>query len=54
MLNKICVCFRAHLWSDLAKIARKQQVWDVCRVACKFCLLYDDNRWRVRTAAKSG
>ncbi|XP_037997464.1 cilia- and flagella-associated protein 46 [Motacilla alba alba] len=33
---------RIILWADLAKVARKQEVWDVCRAACRFCLLYDD------------
>ncbi|KAK7109057.1 hypothetical protein V1264_013170 [Littorina saxatilis] len=37
---------RARLWADLAKTARKQEVWDVCRVAARFCLLYDDARWK--------
>ncbi|GFS07539.1 cilia- and flagella-associated protein 46 [Elysia marginata] len=37
---------RARLWADLAKTARKQEVWDVCRVASRFCLLYDDGRWK--------
>nr|KAG5695793.1 hypothetical protein BaRGS_013391 [Batillaria attramentaria] len=37
---------RARLWADLAKTARKQEVWDVCRVAARFCLLYDDGRWK--------
>ncbi|XP_074153317.1 cilia- and flagella-associated protein 46 [Sminthopsis crassicaudata] len=32
---------RIHIWADLAKVARKQGVWDVCRTACRFCLLYD-------------
>ncbi|XP_072177207.1 cilia- and flagella-associated protein 46-like [Diadema setosum] len=36
---------RARLWGDLAKTARKQEVWDICRVASRFCLLYDDDRW---------
>ena len=36
---------RVRIWADLAKTARKQQVWDVARVAARFCLLYDDNRW---------
>ncbi|XP_053305919.1 cilia- and flagella-associated protein 46 [Spea bombifrons] len=36
---------RVRLWADLAKVARKQEVWDVCRTACRFCLLYDDGRW---------
>ena len=38
--------FRARLWGDLAKTARKQEVWDVCRVAARFCLLHDDGRWK--------
>ncbi|XP_032857192.2 cilia- and flagella-associated protein 46 [Tyto alba] len=33
---------RVILWADLAKVARKQEVWDVCRAACRFCLLYGD------------
>lgn len=40
---------RVKLWADLAKTARKQQVWDVARIAATFCLLYDDNRWFVKT-----
>ncbi|XP_048465131.1 cilia- and flagella-associated protein 46 [Rhincodon typus] len=36
---------RVRIWADLAKVARKQEVWDVCRTACHFCLLYDDRRW---------
>jgi hypothetical protein len=35
---------RLKLWFDLCKIARKQQIWDVCRVACRFCLLYDNEK----------
>ncbi|XP_075249447.1 cilia- and flagella-associated protein 46-like isoform X3 [Convolutriloba macropyga] len=38
---------RVRLWADLAKTARKQGVWDICRVACRFCLLYDDGRWHM-------
>lgn len=34
--------FRIKLWATLAKSARKLEVWDVCRAACRFCLLYDD------------
>uniref|UniRef100_A0A673C566 Uncharacterized protein n=1 Tax=Sphaeramia orbicularis TaxID=375764 RepID=A0A673C566_9TELE len=34
------------LWAALVKAARKQEVWDVCRAACRFCLLYDDGRWK--------
>ncbi|CAG5128471.1 unnamed protein product, partial [Candidula unifasciata] len=37
---------RARLWADLAKTARRQEVWDVCRVACRFCLLYDNGFWQ--------
>ncbi|XP_072727829.1 cilia- and flagella-associated protein 46 [Ciconia boyciana] len=37
---------RIILWADLAKVARKQEVWDVCRAACRFCLLYDDVLFR--------
>ncbi|XP_069755663.1 cilia- and flagella-associated protein 46 isoform X2 [Narcine bancroftii] len=37
---------RVRLWTDLVKVARKQEVWDVCRAACQFCLLYDDGRWK--------
>uniref|UniRef100_A0A087XKH0 Cilia and flagella associated protein 46 n=1 Tax=Poecilia formosa TaxID=48698 RepID=A0A087XKH0_POEFO len=32
---------RVKLWVTLAKTARKLEVWDVCRAACRFCLLYD-------------
>lgn len=38
---------RVKLWALLAKTARKQEVWDVCRAACRFCLLYIDGRWNV-------
>ncbi|XP_072534370.1 cilia- and flagella-associated protein 46 isoform X2 [Salminus brasiliensis] len=37
---------RMKLWASLVKAARKQEVWDVCRAACRFCLLYDDGRWK--------
>ncbi|XP_017664651.1 PREDICTED: cilia- and flagella-associated protein 46 isoform X1 [Lepidothrix coronata] len=37
---------RIILWADLAKVARKQEVWDVCRAACRFCLLYEENLFR--------
>ncbi|KAJ3610538.1 hypothetical protein NHX12_022630 [Muraenolepis orangiensis] len=36
---------RVHVWAALVKAARAQEVWDVCRAACRFCLLYDDSRW---------
>lgn len=38
-------CFRVKLWATLVKTAAKHEVWDVCRAACRFCLLYDDGRW---------
>ncbi|XP_036429472.1 LOW QUALITY PROTEIN: cilia- and flagella-associated protein 46 [Colossoma macropomum] len=37
---------RMRLWASLVKAARKQEAWDVCRTACRFCLLYDDGRWK--------
>ncbi|XP_069001354.1 cilia- and flagella-associated protein 46 [Embiotoca jacksoni] len=40
------------LWANLVKIARKQEVWDVCRAACRFCLLYDDGRWKTSETDK--
>ncbi|XP_051507186.1 cilia- and flagella-associated protein 46 [Myxocyprinus asiaticus] len=45
---------RVKLWASLAKIARKQEVFDVCRAACRFCLLYDDGRWTNRGDHKNG
>lgn len=39
--------FRLKLWATLVKLARKQEVWDVCRAACRFCLLYDDGRLKM-------
>ncbi|XP_028983141.1 cilia- and flagella-associated protein 46 isoform X3 [Betta splendens] len=38
---------RVKLWATLAKKARKEEVWDVCRAASRFCLLYDDGRWKM-------
>ncbi|XP_051883705.1 cilia- and flagella-associated protein 46 [Pristis pectinata] len=38
---------RVGIWTDLVKVARKQEIWDVCRAACQFCLLYDDGRWKL-------
>lgn len=40
--------YRVRIWADLAKTARKQQIWDVARVAARFCLLYDDERWSLK------
>eukprot|EP00112_Aurelia_sp_Birch-Aquarium-sp1_P006405 Seg1708.3 transcript_id=Seg1708.3/GoldUCD/mRNA.D3Y31 product="Cilia- and flagella-associated protein 46" protein_id=Seg1708.3/GoldUCD/D3Y31 len=39
---------RVKIWADLVKTARKQNIWDVTRVAANFCLLYDDGRWEPR------
>lgn len=36
---------RLKLWFDLSRIARKQQIWDVCRVSSRFCLLYDNDQY---------
>ncbi|XP_035186668.1 cilia- and flagella-associated protein 46 isoform X3 [Oxyura jamaicensis] len=43
---------RIRLWANLAKVARTQEVWDVCRTACRFCLLYDDTLFRRATKPK--
>ena len=40
------------IWADLTKTARKQQIWDVVRVAARFCLLYDDERWSLKRETK--
>lgn len=36
--------FRLKLWADLTMIARRQEIWDVCRTAARFCLLYDTDQ----------
>ncbi|KAK7901384.1 hypothetical protein WMY93_018153 [Mugilogobius chulae] len=41
---------RLRLWAALAKTSRKLEEWDVCRAACRFCLLYDDGRWKLSKA----
>ncbi|KAF0027185.1 hypothetical protein F2P81_019926 [Scophthalmus maximus] len=43
---------RMKLWATLAKTARKREVWDVCRAACRFCLLYDNGGWKISKADK--
>ena len=35
---------RLKLWYDLCRIARKQQIWDICRVSARFCMLYDNEQ----------
>ena len=37
---------RLKLWADLTMIARRQEIWDVCRTAVRFCLLYDNEQRR--------
>ena len=41
----VCL-FRLKLWADLTMIARRQEIWDVCRTAARFCLLYDNEQRR--------
>ncbi|XP_049646414.1 cilia- and flagella-associated protein 46-like [Suncus etruscus] len=47
---------RIWIWTELVKVARKQGVWDVCRTACRFCLLYDSIKAKklLRAARKRG
>uniref|UniRef100_A0A8C0L678 Cilia and flagella associated protein 46 n=1 Tax=Canis lupus dingo TaxID=286419 RepID=A0A8C0L678_CANLU len=45
---------RIQIWAELAKVARKQGVWDVCRAASRFCLLYDDVKVKKPTWLKKG
>ncbi|CAF1033824.1 unnamed protein product, partial [Didymodactylos carnosus] len=37
---------RLKLWADLTMIARKQEIWDICRTAARFCLLHDTDERR--------
>ncbi|XP_056617498.1 cilia- and flagella-associated protein 46 isoform X3 [Triplophysa dalaica] len=37
---------RVKLWALLVKTSWTYEVFDVCRAACRFCLLYDDGRWK--------
>ncbi|CAF3399137.1 unnamed protein product [Rotaria socialis] len=37
---------RLKLWADLTMIARRQEIWDICRSAARFCLLYDNEERR--------
>ncbi|XP_043331937.1 cilia- and flagella-associated protein 46 [Cervus canadensis] len=45
---------RIHIWAELAKVARKQNVWDVCRTASRFCLLYDSVKVKKPAKFKRG
>ena len=31
-------------------MARREELWDVCRLACRFALAYDDGRWHLPEA----
>ncbi|KAK7804541.1 hypothetical protein U0070_002598 [Myodes glareolus] len=45
---------RIVIWAELAKVAWKQDVCDVCRTAARFCLLYDNVKSRKSTKLKRG
>ncbi|XP_057591801.1 cilia- and flagella-associated protein 46 [Hippopotamus amphibius kiboko] len=45
---------RIWIWAELAKVARKQGVWDVCRTASRFCLLYDNIKEKKPATLKRG
>uniref|UniRef100_A0A8C9QSK3 Cilia and flagella associated protein 46 n=1 Tax=Spermophilus dauricus TaxID=99837 RepID=A0A8C9QSK3_SPEDA len=45
---------RIQIWAELAKVARKQEVWDVCRTASRFCLLYDNIKAKKSPRQKRG
>lgn len=45
---------RVQIWAELAKVARKQGVWDVCRTASRFCLLYDSVKVKKLSRVKRG
>nr|XP_058910979.1 cilia- and flagella-associated protein 46 [Kogia breviceps] len=45
---------RVQIWAELAKVARKQGVWDVCRTASRFCLVYDVGKVERQARLKRG
>ncbi|XP_047559332.1 cilia- and flagella-associated protein 46 isoform X1 [Lutra lutra] len=45
---------RIQIWAELAKVSRKQGVWDVCRAASRFCLLYDNVKVKKLARLKKG
>lgn len=45
---------RIVIWAELAKVAWTQDVWDVCRTATRFCLLYDSARSKKTAKLKRG
>ena len=53
MLYLLQTTFRVYLWADLVKTARKQNAWKVARMAARYCLLYDDDRWPFKTTEVS-
>ena len=44
-LSSLCL-FRCWLWSELAKLARKSMIWDICLLCSLYCIQYDDHRWQ--------
>lgn len=59
-VNKLYKCslytllvFSFWVWSELVKLARKSLVWEVCLLACLYCLKYDDQRWQYLPAQQS-
>ncbi|KAJ8793985.1 hypothetical protein J1605_003395 [Eschrichtius robustus] len=45
---------RVQIWAELATVARKQGVWDVCRTASRFCLVYDVGKVQRQARLKRG
>nr|XP_031317921.1 cilia- and flagella-associated protein 46 isoform X2 [Camelus dromedarius] len=45
---------RIQIWAELTKVARKQGVWDVCRAASRFCLLYDSAKAKKPARVRKG
>lgn len=45
---------RIAIWAELAKVAWKQDVCDVCRTATRFCLLYDNIKSKKTSRLKRG
>ncbi|XP_052617131.1 cilia- and flagella-associated protein 46 isoform X5 [Peromyscus californicus insignis] len=45
---------RIAIWAELAKVAWKQDVCDVCRTATRFCLLYDNIKSKKTSKLRRG
>ncbi|XP_036685221.1 cilia- and flagella-associated protein 46 isoform X2 [Balaenoptera musculus] len=45
---------RVQIWAEMATVARKQGVWDVCRTASRFCLVYDVGKVQRQARLKRG